>query len=207
MNPALQIKPTAIPANGVVPVDISGSFLLFVSSIGTFNFSIDGGPFQPGLTIMSIDVARMIQTPNSVTPVLPDQTFFKRILLQDTSGAANSVTFIVANAPVEYINPVPTVTAVNAATKSVAWAAHSVPGNSTVQFAGNSGGTGKSRKQIIIHNRDNTNPITILDAVGNVADVLNTGDPPWTVELSGLIQLQNTQAAAVTVYVLEIYYT
>ena len=48
MNPNVQVRTVALAANQTVTIDVSGNFLLLASNSGTFKFSIDGGPLQPG---------------------------------------------------------------------------------------------------------------------------------------------------------------
>jgi hypothetical protein len=176
MIPNVQPKTIAIAANATVPISITGSTILFISSVGSFQWSLDGGPYQPGLTIMGVDISRGVNLLGSVSKPIVVAPQFTEVLLQDTSGAANSVTFIVANYPVTYINPIPTTISKDAPTYSKGSGIIALAGGGTTLYNGVDAVTGKLRKQIIVTNADaNNNSIYVLDVNGNVGLIIPAG--------------------------------
>ena len=107
MSVSVVSQSITLKARAVQTVGQAGSFFLFISSTGSFQFSLDGGPWQNGVTIFSADVARdnAALFPSSSNAAIPPASF-KSILFQDTSGAPNTIEYVIANGPVTYLNPV-----------------------------------------------------------------------------------------------------
>ena len=198
MNPNIQIKTVVVAANGVTDWDATGSTLLFVSNTGPFNFALDGGNFNPGFSILSIDVSRNPVLLGSVSAPALVAPQFNTIKFKDTSGAQNTITFIVANYPVTYANPVPTVVQKDAPTYTKGTVVAALANNATsAVFNGTDVATGKTRKQFTVTNNDPAQELQVLDGNGVV---FGTVEPktPWTHESNGSFQLKNASGADLT---------
>lgn len=204
MTPNVQILTRTVAAGGTVRIDVTGSNVLFVSNTGNFNFSLDGNAFQAGFSILGVDVSRDISTLGSVTPAPGVAPQFNAILLQDTSGAANTITFIVSNYPVTFINPNATYFQKNSPTYTKASGTLTVAdGALTAAFTGVD--AGHTRKLITISNLS-ANNIYATDAAGN-AGVLIPTSQSIALETSGSIKVLNTAGSGASNYsVMEIFY-
>lgn len=204
MNPNIQVKVVTLAANQTLSVQATGSYLVLQAATGSFNFAIDGGVFQTGLVTIGIDVFRdreLVSSPKGIAAV-PQQ--FKEIILQDTSGQTNAITIVVANSPVTYFSPTPTVFQKDAPTSTVGSGIISLGAGATQDFPGTSGG--KTRHQFIVTNMDASNPIYILDSTSTVGAVVYP-QRSWTItSISGDIKVKNPNGGSVNIAVMNTYY-
>jgi len=208
MNVNLKVQTIPVAANGSVRIAQAGTFLSLISSAGSFQFSIDGGSFQDGLTVLSMDFYRDVQAANSLLKIAStpgtSTPAFKEIIFKDTSGSANSIQFVIANDPVNYYAPPSIVFIKDAAT-------YTKPTNGTLAagamqtFAGLDGA--KVRKQIVITNEDAALVLYVTDNTGATRGAVIYPQRPWTIALSGSITIKNPNGAGVNFSVLETFYS
>lgn len=205
MTPNVKIQTITLLPNQLTEISVTGSNLLFTSNTGNFNFSLDGFAFQAGFSILGVDVSREPSTLGSVTPAPGVAPQFKTLILQDTSGVANTITFIVSNYPVTFINPNATYFQKNSPTYTKASGTLAVAdGALTAPFTGVD--AGHIRKLITISNQS-ANNIFATDSVGNPGVLIPTSQS-IALETNGSIRIQNSAGAGASNYsVMEIFYT
>jgi hypothetical protein len=203
------VQSIIIPANQTANLSQTGSKLAFFSNTGTFQFSINGGAFQKGLSILIIDFAAGVivsgQTGKNVSTPISNiiSAQFNTILLQDTSGSANTVTYYVGDGAVEYINPNATNFIKNAATFPKGYGLTSIADAATQTFSGTSGGS--IRRTFILQNQGATT-LYITDGT-NIGLALAPNSPPLELDCSGALTVLNqTGSGAGSFYCTEIYY-
>jgi hypothetical protein len=204
MTPNVQIKTLTLVSGQNVAVAVSGTFLMFVSNQGTFDFSLDGGNYQTGFSILGIDVSQNPSSLGSVTPVPGTAPSFKEILLRNTSGAANTITFIVSDYPVTFINPNATNFTKNAPTYCKGSGLVNIADGGNEVFTGVDAG-GQIRKLIIVCNAS-ANTVYIADASSNIGDVVPAGQS-HALEVAGTVKVINiVGSGASSVAVMEVFY-
>lgn len=208
MNPNIQVITRTVAANGVLPINANGSYLKLVSSTGNFNFSLDGGPMQTGLTIFGIDLGRVPNVTGDIVKAAPVAPQFREVLLQDTSGAANTITMIVANYPVDYINALQTVFIQDASTTAKPDAAFTLAAGAT--HAVTNTNAGKKQKAVIIYNDDLAVTVDVLDTATNrIITRIPAGSPPVRIEVTSQVTVKNNTGGATTgnIYATPIFYS
>jgi hypothetical protein len=210
------VKSTTLPANGSVPISQTGSKILFISNTGTFQFSIDGGAYQIGLSVLYLDfTAGLALNLSTGTPIPISQivgTQFKEVLLKDTSGSANTITYYIGDGAASYVNPTPTNFQKDAPTYprgnggAGGNADLALAASGTDTYNGTDAATGKTRRYAVIRNTDVANIIDLTDSAGNRFTTLKVGDPPYTFIGNGTIKVVNRAASGTAYQILEQFY-
>jgi hypothetical protein len=196
MNLAIQVKSYTIPANGTINVDASGTFVRFYANTGKFNFSIDGGPFNTGLSSLGIPVPQEFTPQGMAMPIRP----FRQIILQDLSGAANTISFIVANGALDYTPVQPTTFVKNAPTYPKATGIIALGDGLTANFSGVDTG-GNIRKQIVVSNHNGSGGASLyLDDASSIKGILIPAQQSVTIETSGSVYVHNTAGSGASNY-------
>lgn len=204
MIPNVQVKPITVKANQTTTVDVSGSKVIFVSSSGAFQFSLDGGPLQTGLCILAVDVTVDIPQLGGVVrpPLLSPQ--FKSIILKDLSGSDNTITMVITNAAVSYLNPNPTTFVKNAPTYCKGTGDKTLNAGLTDTYNGLDGSA--VRKQFIVTNLETVAGTTLLiqDPAGNNG-VTVYPQQSKTFESGGTIKINNPNGTPIHYEVMETF--
>lgn len=197
MNTNVQKITTTVKANQTAQIPITGTFLLFASNAGTFKFSIDGGPFQDGFSILGINFAE--------DPTNPQKRPFTSILLQDTSGGDNAISVVISNSPVSFTNPNTTIFQKDAPT-FIRGSNHLLFGGGSFSIPNTNGG--HAQRAVIIHNTDPAVPIQVWDSANEPIMVLNPGAGPIRIDTSDTIQVVNATGGGMTspVYTSGVYF-
>lgn len=195
----------SIAANAIGTINASGTYLLFVSSTGPFRFSLDGGPWQQGLAILGIDVSKnpdLVGTKNT-SLVIPR---FNKVIIQDLSGSQNAIAYVVADAPVQYLNPVPTTYTKAAPTYTKASGVLNLAdGGVSAVYNGLDGS--KVRKQFAVSNLSVQNQFYLCDGAGNIGLVIPALQS-ITLETNGSFQLKNIAGSGVSyASIIETFYS
>lgn len=126
---------------------------------------------------------------------------FSRITFSNSNSISVTVTFYVSDEPITYVSN----------NQQQVQSSYTLGRGVVVLAAGASetytgSNNGQKRKQFFVRNQDANLSIDILDASGNIFDVLPAGQP-WTYETDGTFTLKNPNGAAVNVVVGETFYT
>jgi len=191
MNPALNTPSVTLAANASVAISVTGSFLLFTSNTGPFKFQVDNGPMTTGLSILGIDLTKFAGQGGQPAG-------FTTIILQDTSGAQNTINFITANAAITYINPNATYFQKDAPTFPKG---SGVLATDAVVFSG-VGPQGQQRKHFTISNLDAGTTIHVTD--GTNAGLAVPPGQSRILATSGSLKISNP--TLVNWEVLEVFY-
>ena len=202
MNAGLTRFSPTIPANGTITIDCSGTFIRFYSNTGNFNFSIDGAPMNVGFSSLGIPIPP-ITMPGGNAIVQR----FRAVILQDTSGSANTVQFITSEIPIDYTPAIFTNFYKNAPTYSKSSGALSLADGGFVAYSGVDTG-GNTRKLFVASNLSAAGGqlLHIGDSSGN-RGIIIPGQQSIALETSGALRLINTTGSGATNYqVHELFY-
>lgn len=201
MNANVQIKTITVKANQTLPVACTGTYLLLQASTGTFDFSVDGGPFENGIVTIGINFA--------LDPTNPLHKPFTQILFTDTSGTDNTIVFLVSSAPIQYVNPVTTIFQKDAPTFPGGNPGHLLLGGQIVGIPNTSGG--HVQRFVIFHNTDPAVTVYVTTDGGgtNIVVALPPGAPPCRIDTSSNLFIINKGGAAMTqaIYHTPYYYS
>ena len=197
MNLNLFQRTANVPANGQARVDLAGTFLLFSSANGSFNFSIDGGPMCAGLVGMGIDT--------TADPTNRGR-LFSNVIIQDTSGIAQSVSFYVSTAAISFINLLATNVSKDANTFPACTNLTLGAGAYSSAFSGTNS-SGKMRKHFLLSNLDGTNSLTITASASQTYGIACPAGQSRIVATSGGLFVYTPGSSSVSASVMEIFYS
>ena len=160
-------KTITLAAYQVLPMAITAGVFSCAAATAPFNIAFDDGEFIPMQAGWTMDAR---------------PSTFERIILQNTSAQAVTITFYAGNSQLLY-SPVQTAAVISNAgtytrgTGIVQTTPNTFNGLDSTTFAGLT----KLRKQIVITNLDATNAITVQDGSGKQMAQIAAGQV-WTVE-------------------------
>lgn len=180
MNYNVTRRTVIVPASGTVTVDVAGTYLLMYASTGTFDFSVNGNPFQNGFCVLGLNFAADLN--NLAQP-------FTSVKFTDTSGAQNSISFVISMVPVTYTQAIATVYQKDAPTYSKMTAGTALAAGSwSTAFSGVDSG-GQIRKHFILSNFDTTQELVIGD--GTIGAVICPAKQSRIVAVGGPLKVGN----------------
>lgn len=177
---AQSFRTLVLPANAAARETISGRYYATVTTTGPFYVRTNNGPE------LEQNAGRTFGNDNAEFSAL---TFYNR------TGAAVTLTYYVGNVPYQ---PDPSVVATIASltvqVSSIVQNKATVTQGSGKLVLANGNAVNlinANRRQMVIRNHAaSAGVLQVCDAGGNVIDELNPGDPPWTWETNGNMQLK-----------------
>lgn len=207
MNPNVNIRTVTLNAGGAGAqqrVNAAGTCLTFISNGGAFQFSLDDGPPQDGASILVINLNGLAGAllPSGKTVV----EGFSSVTLIDKSGGANTIEFIVSNAPVQFSQLVATGFVKEAPTYTKATGSQVIADGGLEEFTGVDVATGKSRRTFIVTNMGAIT-LYVLDSSGNQCFPVLADKIPRVMNTSGDAWVSNPPGSGAGAYmVTEIFY-
>lgn len=120
---------------------------------------------------------------------------FNRVTVRNTSGVTNTVVYAISLSDIKIEQQIASVIATitvaastNASTYTKGSGVQTLTSGANISYTGLDGSA--ARRQIVVRNRSTSaGVLNIRDASGNIMDTLAAGDPPWTLETNGTINL------------------